>query len=112
MEVSVTKIKGSLKNLVEISKDVMNNSSKGLLRVNNMIVDYRVDPIASVTPSDSKQKKIVKGVGGQMPRSHTTTSPCTRTRRKNQEQGNSIFIMDELEGINRKVIQKNENLAY
>lgn len=90
----------------------MNNSFEGLMRVNNMIVNYRVDPVTSVTPSDSKQKKKVKGAGGQISHPHTTKGSCTRTRSKNQEKANSIFIMDELESINRKVIYKNADLLH
>lgn len=112
LEVSVADIKGNLKNLVEISKASMNNSSEGLLRVNNMIGEYRVKPIFSVTPSNSKQKNIVKGASGQLPRSQTTNGLYTHTRSNNQEQGSSRFVMDELEDISRKVIQKNTNLVH
>ncbi|XP_059067448.1 phospholipase A1-Igamma1, chloroplastic-like [Cryptomeria japonica] len=64
MEEDVREIKENLNNLVEISRQEMNNSVDGLEKINSMMIDYRTRTIVNDPPLGEKQKKITSD-GGQ-----------------------------------------------
>lgn len=98
----MAKIKKNLKNLVEFSKEAMNNSIEGLEKINEMVVDYRsfhIDPVKELEGDN-----VAAG-------DNKTTRPNLRTRSRSSSKGTSRFIMEELEEINRISIQKNKDLV-
>lgn len=98
----MVEIKKNLKNLVDISKESMNNNIEGLEKINAMAADYR-----------SYHSEPVKDLGGEdmAAGDNKTTGPSSRTKSKSNNKGTSRFIMEELEEINKISIQKNKDLV-
>lgn len=90
----------------------MNNSVYGLEKINFMMVSYRTRTIVSDPPLGEKQKKNASKGGQSAGSGKTSLGPCTITRSRSQDQGTSRFIMDDLEKINKRIIQKNTKLVH
>lgn len=86
MEEDASEIKENLNNLVEISRQMMNNSADGLEKNNSMITDYRTRTNTSEPPLGEKQKKIASEGGKSATGGKTSSGPCTRTRSRTQGQ--------------------------
>lgn len=112
LEEYVNEIKDNLSNLVEINSEAIGNSIEGLEKINAMMVNYRTKPIASDPPLWEKQKKNAWEGGQSVARGKTSSGPYTRTRSWSQYQVMSRFIIEDLEKINKKIIQKNTELVH
>ncbi|XP_059077078.1 LRR receptor-like serine/threonine-protein kinase RGI5 [Cryptomeria japonica] len=69
-----------------------------------------IDPLNSVLPLVAKSSKKNLEVNTLDSEVKTATGPSTKNQSKNQERNNSTFIMEELEDINKNIIQKNIEL--
>lgn len=96
-------IKKNLKNVVDISKEAMNNSIEGIKKINAMVVEYR-----------SFHSESEKDLGGEymVAGENKTTSPSSRTRSRSNNKRTSRFIMEEVEEINKIFIKKNKELVH
>lgn len=97
-------LKGNLRGLVEIRKESMNSSAKGLRKVNEKIVVQKAQPISSVPPLLANSNKKTPETSSQGVDTQVTTGPYTRTRRINYERRATRFIMEELKEIHKNVI--------
>lgn len=112
LEEDVSEVKENLNNLVEISRQAMSNSTDGLEKITSMMIDYRDRTIVSDPPMGEKQKKIASEVGQSVVVGKVNSGSCTRTKSRNQDQGTTRFIMEDLEKINRSIIQKNIDFMH
>lgn len=80
LEEYVSDIKENLNNLVEISREAMNNSVNGLEKINSIMADYRTKTITSNTPLGENQKKNSSEGGQSATGGKTSSGPCTTTR--------------------------------
>lgn len=54
LEISLEEIKRNLRNMVDISREAMNNSTEGIKQVNVIIANQRSHYVTSIPPSDTK----------------------------------------------------------
>lgn len=95
VEQSMAGIKKNLKNLVDISKEAMNNSMEGFKKINVMVAEYR--SIHNETEKELGSEDIAAG-------GNKTTGPRSKTKSTSSNKGTSRFIMEELEEINKITI--------
>lgn len=80
LEEDVSEIKENINNLVEISRQMMNNSADGLEKYNSMMTNYRTRTIASDPPMGEKHKKIASEGGQSVAGGKISLGLCTITK--------------------------------
>lgn len=77
-----------------------------------MMTNYRTRIVANDPSMGEKKKKIALEGGQSATIGNISSGPYTRTKSQSHNQGTSRFIMEDLEKINRTIIQKNTELMH